>query len=102
MVGLEPELESDAAIIDAGYPVSRPFPSWNRSILTEIYLCHACSCQEILRAKTAGQGFQGGAALASAIFGSYNPGGKVRSERVLLLLLLLLLPAMTGLLCSAS
>eukprot|EP01047_Picozoa_sp_COSAG01_P037777 COSAG01_NODE_3025_length_6708_cov_3.364352_4_plen_152_part_00 len=26
--------------------VSRPFPSWNnRSILTEIYLCHACSCE---------------------------------------------------------
>eukprot|EP01049_Picozoa_sp_SAG25_P001713 SAG25_NODE_81_length_16694_cov_8.663332_3_plen_115_part_00 len=25
--------------------VSRAFPSWNRSILTEIYLCHACSCQ---------------------------------------------------------
>jgi hypothetical protein len=24
--------------------VSRPFPSWNRFILTEIYLCHACSC----------------------------------------------------------
>eukprot|EP01049_Picozoa_sp_SAG25_P001979 SAG25_NODE_97_length_15788_cov_5.361910_4_plen_479_part_00 len=24
--------------------VSRAFPSWNRSILTEIYLCHACSC----------------------------------------------------------
>jgi hypothetical protein len=23
--------------------VSRAFPSWNRSILTEIYLCHACS-----------------------------------------------------------
>jgi hypothetical protein len=36
--------------------VSRPFPSWNRSILTEIYLCHACSCQEILRTETAGQG----------------------------------------------
>jgi thiol-disulfide isomerase/thioredoxin len=36
-------------------PVSRPFSSWNRSILTEIYLCHACSCQEILRTKTAGQ-----------------------------------------------
>jgi hypothetical protein len=35
--------------------VSRPFPSWNRCILTEIYLCHACSCQEILRAETAGQ-----------------------------------------------
>eukprot|EP01047_Picozoa_sp_COSAG01_P013417 COSAG01_NODE_629_length_14689_cov_298.955517_7_plen_370_part_00 len=36
--------------------VSRPFPSWNRSILAEIYLCHACSCQEILRTETAGQG----------------------------------------------
>jgi hypothetical protein len=32
--------------------VSRPFPSWHRSILTEIYLCHACACQEILRAET--------------------------------------------------
>jgi lysosomal Pro-X carboxypeptidase len=27
--------------------VSRPFPSWNRSISTEIYLCHACSYHEI-------------------------------------------------------
>jgi hypothetical protein len=35
--------------------VSRPFPSWNRSILTEIYLSHAGSCQEILRTETAGQ-----------------------------------------------
>jgi hypothetical protein len=26
--------------------VSRPFPSWNRSTLTEIYLCHACSYHE--------------------------------------------------------
>jgi hypothetical protein len=32
--------------------VGGPFPSWNRSILTEIYLCPACSCQEILRAET--------------------------------------------------
>jgi hypothetical protein len=39
--------------------VSRPFPSWNRSILTEIYLFHACSCQEILRTETAGQGQDG-------------------------------------------
>jgi hypothetical protein len=31
------------------FHVSRAFPSWNRSILTEIYLCHACSYQEILR-----------------------------------------------------
>ena len=27
--------------------MSRAFPSWNRSTLTEIYLCHACSCHEI-------------------------------------------------------
>jgi hypothetical protein len=40
---------------ELGQEVSRPFPSGNRSILTEIYLCHACSCQEILRAETAGQ-----------------------------------------------
>jgi SNF2 family DNA or RNA helicase len=38
------------------FAVSRPFPSWNRSILTEIYLCHACSCQETLKTETAGQG----------------------------------------------
>jgi|EP01049_Picozoa_sp_SAG25_P010778 hypothetical protein len=49
--------------------VSRPFPSQSRSILTEIYLCHACSCQEILRTETAGQesesehGKEGGRAL---------------------------------------
>jgi hypothetical protein len=27
--------------------VSRPFSSWNRSILTEIYICHTCSYHEI-------------------------------------------------------
>eukprot|EP01047_Picozoa_sp_COSAG01_P045867 COSAG01_NODE_4258_length_5201_cov_4.634065_6_plen_143_part_00 len=27
--------------------MSRAFPSWTRSILTEIYLCHACSYHEI-------------------------------------------------------
>eukprot|EP01047_Picozoa_sp_COSAG01_P051849 COSAG01_NODE_5390_length_4291_cov_3.107109_3_plen_237_part_00 len=31
----------------AGPVVSGPFPSWNRSILTESYLCHACSCHGI-------------------------------------------------------
>ena len=43
-----------------GKTVSRPFPSWNRSILTEIYLCHACSCQEILRMEMTGQGARDG------------------------------------------
>jgi hypothetical protein len=32
-----------------GCSVGRAFSSWNRSILTEIYLCHACSYHEILR-----------------------------------------------------
>jgi hypothetical protein len=35
--------------------VSREFPPWDRSILTEIYLCQACSYQEILRMDTPGQ-----------------------------------------------
>eukprot|EP01047_Picozoa_sp_COSAG01_P034645 COSAG01_NODE_2611_length_7384_cov_7.141386_6_plen_349_part_00 len=33
--------------LDSDVTVSRPFPSWDRPILTEIYLCHAWSCQEI-------------------------------------------------------
>ena len=52
----------------AATAVSRPFPSWNRFILTEISLCHACSCQEILRTETAGQARHGGERLA-------QPGG---------------------------
>jgi hypothetical protein len=44
-VGLAPELESAAAILDGGY-----------------------------------LGFQGGPALASAIFGDYNPGGPARAR----------------------
>jgi hypothetical protein len=40
--------------------VSAPCPSWNRSILTEIYLCHACSCHEILRMETARQAIREG------------------------------------------
>jgi hypothetical protein len=31
----------------AEFAVSRAFPSWNRSILTEISLCHACSDHEV-------------------------------------------------------
>jgi hypothetical protein len=48
------ELEAERGLTGVE-AVSRPFPSWNRSISTEIYLCHACSCQEILRTETAGQ-----------------------------------------------
>jgi hypothetical protein len=48
VVALQAALSLVAALITATcIPVSGPFPSWNRSILTEIYLCHACSCHEI-------------------------------------------------------
>ena len=53
-----PAVRGVGAIMEALYPrmaVSRPFPSWNRSILTDISLCHACSCQEILRAEPCGR-----------------------------------------------
>jgi ATP-dependent helicase YprA (DUF1998 family) len=35
--------------------VRQAFPSWMRSILTEIYLCRTCSCQYILRMAAPGQ-----------------------------------------------
>jgi hypothetical protein len=38
-----------------GALVSAPFPSFARPVLTDISLCRACSCQEILRAETARQ-----------------------------------------------
>eukprot|EP01047_Picozoa_sp_COSAG01_P066115 COSAG01_NODE_9064_length_2564_cov_2.841849_6_plen_95_part_00 len=43
--------EDEAGAVDLGAvaeaaEVSGPFPSWDRSVLTEISLCHACSCQE--------------------------------------------------------
>jgi hypothetical protein len=46
--------DSMAPDMRSGEPL-RPFSSWNRPILTEIYLCHACSCQEILMLETPGQ-----------------------------------------------
>jgi hypothetical protein len=36
--------------------VSAPFPSFVWHVLTEILICHACSCQELLRMETARQG----------------------------------------------
>ena len=35
--------------------VRQAFPSWMRSISTDIYLCRTCSCQEMLRMETPGQ-----------------------------------------------
>jgi hypothetical protein len=37
----------DAGGAGAGQPGARAFPSLMRSVLTEICLCHACSCHEI-------------------------------------------------------
>jgi hypothetical protein len=47
-VHLAPLAQAEAAAhLPFGGRVSRPFPSWNRSILTEMYLCHACSYPEL-------------------------------------------------------
>eukprot|EP01047_Picozoa_sp_COSAG01_P030255 COSAG01_NODE_2105_length_8423_cov_6.483409_8_plen_99_part_00 len=46
------------------------FPSCNRSLLTEISPCHACSDQELLRTETAGQEEEGGAEASSATVAS--------------------------------
>eukprot|EP01047_Picozoa_sp_COSAG01_P104096 COSAG01_NODE_33474_length_563_cov_1.372845_2_plen_74_part_01 len=37
----------ELAGLGAAVGVSREFPSCSRSTLTEIYLCHACSCHAI-------------------------------------------------------
>eukprot|EP01047_Picozoa_sp_COSAG01_P024873 COSAG01_NODE_1552_length_9933_cov_13.631483_4_plen_145_part_00 len=75
----------DSVHVGCDFPVSRLFLSKHilraetpRSIFTVIYLCHACSCQEILRARTAAQGFGRGARArggraASAQAPSYIP-----------------------------
>jgi hypothetical protein len=44
-----------AAHLSGARLVSRAFPSCTRSILTEIYLCHACSDHEIEDMETPGQ-----------------------------------------------
>jgi hypothetical protein len=47
---------SDLVLTDAAeLGVRAPFPSYVCPVLTEIYLYHACSCQEILRMETAHQ-----------------------------------------------
>jgi hypothetical protein len=48
-----------AALGQKAVEASSPYPSWHRSMLTEIYLCHPCSGQEILRMGTARQALFG-------------------------------------------
>jgi hypothetical protein len=52
-----------------GAAVSRAFPSWDRSILTEIYLCHACSYHEVEdgNARTGVLAQRGGAPLRAGL-----------------------------------
>jgi hypothetical protein len=66
--------------------VSEAFPSYSRSILTEIYLCHPCSCHEILRREMPRAGHVGGAlpAGSQARVGDGHPpaesGGRAASR----------------------
>jgi hypothetical protein len=41
------QAEADAEALRAAVAVRQAFPSCTRSILTEIYLCHPCSCHGI-------------------------------------------------------
>jgi hypothetical protein len=67
--------------------VSRAFPSWNRSILTEIYLCHACSDHEIEDGNGAEQVVTDVAGV-SALEAAGAPGGAAASQEVMGLVLL--------------
>jgi hypothetical protein len=53
--GVAPPPPLPRVSVDDPGPVSRAFPSWKRSILAEIYLCHACSYHEIEDMETPGQ-----------------------------------------------
>jgi hypothetical protein len=47
-------LQGDVLFVGLGYALcAAAFPSCVRSILTEIYLCHACSCHEMLSGNAA-------------------------------------------------
>jgi hypothetical protein len=60
--------------------VSRAFPSWKRSILTEIYLCHACSCQEI-EDRNARTGARGGWLDGLRVGRVVMPAGRLCRDR---------------------
>jgi hypothetical protein len=63
------------------------FPSCARSILTEIYLCHACSCHETLSGNAAAGGLRARRHLQHAVRRMQLRGGlaraRVREERQL-------------------
>jgi hypothetical protein len=63
----EPDvLREEIAAAEPAAVVCRAFPSWMRFILTEIYLCRTCSCQEILRMATPRQAARGDGPEAAA------------------------------------
>jgi iduronate 2-sulfatase len=62
---------------DPGVSVSRAFPSYTRSILTEIYLCHPCSCHEIEDGNARGQPWLAAAPGSVA----FQPWHDVRSRQ---------------------
>eukprot|EP01047_Picozoa_sp_COSAG01_P046522 COSAG01_NODE_4377_length_5085_cov_6.039110_3_plen_142_part_00 len=71
--GAEDEQLHQATTFAKFQNVSRAFPSCTRSILAEIYLCHACSCQEI----------EVGNARAGADVGALHPGQQRRRAHAL-------------------
>jgi hypothetical protein len=73
------EVQRRGLSLDECTPVSRVFPSWNRCILTEIYLCHACSYHEIEdeNARTGRRGRAGGPARAGGFAGLRAGGSRL-------------------------
>jgi hypothetical protein len=67
---------SVSAEIQGRRTVSRPFPSWSRSILTEIYLCHACSYHEIEDGNGRAGGVRGGGVRVGAGWRRGAAGGR--------------------------
>jgi hypothetical protein len=75
---LQAESEQQVAIVEEA---SAPFPSWDRSIVTEIYLCHACFYHEIEGGNGAPGGGGGAAGLALTRGGARGGADVVLSVR---------------------
>jgi hypothetical protein len=74
--GSEPASNETCAYLEIT-AVSPAFPSWKRSILTEIYPCHACSYHEVEDMETPGQVRE-----LSAAHGIFAPGAAIKSVQV--------------------